>query len=131
VLFSGPNNALYELSQGNHPGFHAEFSGPGGIANEEALSVFKARLAKEFGAFLYSNSPEVVRIEGEGPWTIAGYQAVFASLTDPTMRSDFPCEIVVDRLPSGTLRLVRFEIRSDATVIEYPTSSLHEVPQGG
>ena len=131
VLFSGPNNALYALSEENHPEFHAEFTGPGAIANEEALSVFKARLANEFGTFLYCNSPEVVRIEGEGPWTIEGYQAVFASIKDPSIRSDFPCEIEVERLPSGTLRLVRFEIRSDATVIEYPTPSLDEVPQGG
>ncbi|MAJ45885.1 MAG: hypothetical protein CBC35_01025 [Planctomycetes bacterium TMED75] len=131
VLFSGPNNALFELSQENHAGFHAEFSGPGATADEEALSVFKDRLANEFGAFLYCNSPEVVKIEGEGPWTIGGYQAVFASVTDPTIRSDFPCEIVVERLPSGTLRLVRFEIRSDDAVIEYPTTLPNEVPQGG
>ena len=131
VLFSGPNNALYALYQGNDDGFYAEFTGKGARPDEKVLAELKGRLEMEFGQFMYCNAPDVVSIEGEGPWVLGGYRAVFRSPGEEGGPSDFPCEIMVERLPSGTLRLVRVKITGDSGVVEYPSSSSHEVSQGG
>ena len=131
LLYSGPNNALFALFNDDTEGFLKEFTGTGSEASASGLSNFQGQITSECGSFLYCNAPDVVVIDGPGPWELDGYQVVFASSEKPGSKSVFPCRIMVKRLSSGTLRLVWMEIQSDQAMIRYPVPESQEARQGG
>ena len=130
VLFSGPNNALYALFNGDPDVFLQEFTGQGANASPAMLADLKSRITSHCGAFISCKAPEIVVIDGPGPWTLAVYEAVFSSPAPLKEKRVFPCRIMIKRLPSGTLRLVWMEIQAGEVMIRYPSES-QEAFQGG
>ena len=129
VLFSGPNNALYALFNGDSDAFLQEFTTPGADATPAVMEDLKDRLTTHCGVFISCKAPEIIVIDGSGPWTLDGYEARFSSLDQGEKASVYPCRIMVKRLPSGTLRLVWMEIPADQVMIRYPAES-QEARQG-
>ena len=128
LLFSGPNNALYELYQGNPGGFLEEFVGPGAEASPSELQSLREALQTRFGTFVSSqhSSQEPIQVTGEGPWTIAGYEVLFQPGDPGGTTTTIPCRIRIDRLASGTLRLVWFELVEDHGSLSFPPNGTSE-----
>ena len=130
LLFSGPNNALFALYNDDSDGFLMEFTGEGAEASPEVLADLRSLIEARCGAFISCKAPDVIAIDGSGPWTLEGYDATFASSTAGEENTVYPCRIRVERLPSGTLRLVWMEIQVEPVMIRYP-SEAQEARQGG
>ena len=131
ILYSGPNNALVALDQGDMAGFRGEFMGPAAELPEEAILAFKAGTLESFGRFRVCRSTrqEPPVREGPGPWTIGEYEAIFFT-DDPPSERRVPAKIGLDAMPSGTLRLTWIILDPEGDPIGYPERATKEAPDG-
>ena len=122
ILFSGPNNALYELYQDAPEAFLGEFELPSQTAPTlQSAEAFKERLLARHGEFMrsLSNAPPV--LDGPEPWVLQDYVAQFKT-TDGI--SEIPVTIGLIRTPSDTLKLIWIEFDSDSeTPLRFPSMS--------
>ena len=112
ILFSGPNNALYELSQDNTEGFLDEFVFATERPTRASVEAFKEALRARHGEFMRSLSDQPPELVGPPPWALDDYVAQFK--TSEGM-SEVPVSIGLTRTSSDILRLVwiRFDSESE------------------
>jgi len=121
ILFSGPNNALYELYQDGPAGFLDEFEFAGERPSEASAESFKELLQSRHGVFMRCLSDAPPALEGASPWSLDEYVAQFKT-ADGT--SEIPVSIGLIRTPSDTLRLVWIEFDSDSEApLRFPSTS--------
>lgn len=131
VLYSGPNNALVALDSGSIAEFRLEFTGKGEGASDAEIEAYRGQLEKHFGRFKVCRSTrqDEPPIEGEGPWELGEYEAVFNQGEPPT-EVRVPAVIGLDRLPSGRLRLTWVLIDPEGARVRYPPDPAKEVSDG-
>lgn len=128
VLYSGPNNALVALDQGEITVFRSEFSGPAASASDDAVQQFASELRQQFGTFLVCRSTRQSEplLEGAGPWSLGEFEAIFKHDTRTTEQR-VPAKIGLTRLPSGTLRLTWVELDAEGVRLRFPAEPTGEV----
>ena len=72
------------------------------------------------------SSQEPIQVTGEGPWTIEGYEVQFQPGDPGGAVTTIPCRIRIDRLASGTLRLVWFELVEEHGNLSFPPNGTME-----
>jgi len=118
ILFSGPNNALFALYQGDPDAFLDEFAVEGQRPSETAVAAFKEALETRHGEFMRCLSDQPPELEGAAPWTLDDYTAQFMT-TDGI--SEVPVSIGLIRTPSDSLSLVWVEFDSGSeTPLRFP-----------
>lgn len=118
ILFSGPNNALYELYQGNPDAFLDEFEFVAERPSLASVAVFQEALVDRHGEFMRCLSDQPPELEGASPWTLDDYVAQFKSGEG---MAEVPVSIGLIRTPSDTLTLVWIEFDSESdTPLRFP-----------
>ena len=121
ILFSGPNNALFALYQGDPEAFLDEFAYEGERPSETAVAAFKSALETRHGTFMRCLSDQPPELEGAAPWTLDDYTAQFVSADGI---SEVPVSIGLIRTPSDSLSLVWVEVDSESvTSLRFPTTN--------
>ena len=119
ILFSGPNNALFVLYQGDSDAFLDEFEFVGKRPSETAVAAFKTALETRHGEFMRCLSDQPPELEGAAPWTLDDYTAQFKT---PDGISEVSVSIGLIRTPSDSLSLVWVEFDSGSeTPLRFPT----------
>jgi hypothetical protein len=118
ILFSGPNNALFALYQGDSDAFLDEFMYEGQRPSETAVAAFKEALETRHGEFMRCLSDQPPELEGAAPWTLDDYTAQFSTADGI---SEVPVSIGLIRTPSDSLSLVWVEFDSGSeTPLRFP-----------
>ena len=121
ILFSGPNNALFALYQGDPEAFLDEFAYEGDRPAETAVAAVKSALETRHGTFMRCLSDQPPELEGAAPWTLDDYTAQFVSADGI---SEVPVSIGLIRTPSDSLSLVWVEFDSESeTSLRFPTTN--------
>ena len=102
ILFSGPNNALYELSQNDIEGFLDEFVFEAERPTVASVEAFKQALEARHGDFMRSLSDQPPQLVGPSPWVLDDYVAQFKTSEG---LSEVPVSIGLTRTSSDILRL--------------------------
>ena len=129
LLLTGPNNALVALQEGSLEGFRSEFTGPASEGSDAAIEAFSSSIETQLGRFHASRSEltEPPDLPEPPPWDIGGYQATFSHLDQGNWTGEVTARIGIERLPSGTLRLIWILLEGEGpdglpVRIRYPAS---------
>ena len=121
ILFSGPNNALFALYQGDPDAFLDDFVFESERPSETAVAAFKEALETRHGEFIRCLSDQPPELEGAAPWTLDDYTAQFKTADGI---SEVPVSIGLIRTPSDSLTLVWVEFNSGSeTPLRFPTTN--------
>ena len=121
ILFSGPNNALFALYQGDPAAFLDEFEFEGERPSVTTVAAFKEALEARHGEFMRCLSDQPPELEGSAPWTLDDYSAQFKT-TDGI--NEVPVSIGLIRTPSDSLSLVWVEFDSGSeTSLRFPMTN--------